>query len=136
MVTVTVNPVPTATATPSSQAFCTGNATAIALTSNVIGTAFTWTVTQTGVSGASNGAGSTITQTLSTTGAIPGTVTYTITPTAGTCAGSTIVATVTVNPIPAAPTASSNSPVCLTNTINLTSGLIAGATYSWSGPNG
>ncbi len=136
VVTITVNPVPSVTATPSSQALCSGSAATIVLTSNVGGTTFSWTETQTNVSGASPGSGSTITQTLTATGAIPGTVTYTITPSASACGGAPIVATVTVNPIPVAPTASSNSPVCLSNTINLTAGNVAGATYSWSGPNG
>jgi gliding motility-associated-like protein len=39
---------------------------------------------------------------------------------------------VTVNPIPV-PQIGSNSPVCLNNTINLTSG--GGTSYAWSGPN-
>ena len=42
----------------------------------------------------------------------------------------------TVNAIPAAPTAGSNSPVCSGNTINLTASVVAGATYSWTGPSG
>ncbi|MFN0255620.1 T9SS type A sorting domain-containing protein [Pedobacter ureilyticus] len=37
---------------------------------------------------------------------------------------------------PATPTASSNSPVCAGNTINLSTPTVAGATYTWSGPNG
>lgn len=44
--------------------------------------------------------------------------------------------TVTVNPAPAAPTVSSNSPVCAGNSVNLTSTSVSGATYAWSGPNG
>jgi gliding motility-associated-like protein len=135
VVTVTVNPVPTATATPATQALCSGSATSIALTSNVAGTTFSWTDTQTGATGASASSGATITQTLTATGASQGTVTYTITPVAGTCTGSTTVATVTVNPIPVAPTASSNSPVCISNTITFSVVAVAGATYSWTGPN-
>jgi len=135
IVTVTVNPTPSATATPSSQAICAGSAASIILTSDITGTAFTWTVSQSGVSGASNGSGTSITQTLSTTGASPGTATYTIAPSVGGCPGATVIATVTVNPIPATPTVSSNSPVCITNTINLSTALVSGATYSWSGPN-
>lgn len=135
VVTITVNPTPVVTATPSSQSICSGTAASIALTSNVTGTTYSWTTAQSGASGASNGSGSTITQTLTATGASPGTVTYTITSSASTCGGSPVVATVTVNPIPAAPTASSNSPVCLSNPINLTAGNVSGATYNWSGPN-
>ncbi len=42
----------------------------------------------------------------------------------------------TVNPIPTAPVAGSNSPVTSGGTINLTAGNISNATYIWSGPNG
>jgi gliding motility-associated-like protein len=133
-VTVQVNPVPTATATPAAQAICSGNVASMNLTSNIVGTTYSWITTQSGVTGASNSSGSTITQTLTTTGASQGTVTYTITPVNG-CTGSSIVATVTVNPIPVAPTASSNSPVCISNTITFSVVAVAGATYSWTGPN-
>ena len=40
-----------------------------------------------------------------------------------------------MNPIPAAPTAGSNSPVCTGSTILLTSNTVAGATYAWTGPS-
>ena len=42
---------------------------------------------------------------------------------------------VVVNPIPATPSVSSNSPVCVGNPINLSTSTTAGA-YAWSGPNG
>ncbi len=135
VITVTINPVPSVTATPATQALCSGSATSILLTSNVAGTSFSWTDTQSGATGASGSSGSTITQTLTATGVSLGTVTYTITPLAGTCTGGTTVATVTVNPIPVSPTASSNSPVCVSNTITFSVVTIAGATYSWTGPN-
>jgi hypothetical protein len=65
-----------ATATPSALTVTEQSEFTIALTSNTEGTAFTWTVTQSGVTGAIAGSGDTITQTL--TGA--GTATYTVTP--------------------------------------------------------
>jgi len=37
---------------------------------------------------------------------------------------------------PAAPTAGSNSPICVGQGLNLTATTVAGATYSWTGPNG
>jgi gliding motility-associated-like protein len=43
--------------------------------------------------------------------------------------------TMVVNPIPTTPTASSNSPVCVNATINLTTPAVASVTYSWTGPN-
>ena len=44
--------------------------------------------------------------------------------------------TLTVNAIPAAPTAGNNGPFCAGSTLNLTASTVAGATYSWTGPNG
>ena len=42
---------------------------------------------------------------------------------------------ITINSIPAAPIISSNSPLCLGETLNLDGPFIAGATYNWSGPS-
>jgi len=44
--------------------------------------------------------------------------------------------TLTVNAIPATPTAGNNGPICNGSTLNLTASAVAGATYSWTGPNG
>ena len=52
------------------------------------------------------------------------------------CWGTQGSVTVTINPIPAAPTAGNNGPLCAGSTLNLTASNIAGATYSWTGPNG
>ena len=59
-----------------------------------------------------------------------------MTATVAGCPSAAGTTTVVVNPIPSAPTAGSNSPVCAGGTINLTASVIAGATYSWTGPNG
>src|SRR5439155_1585087 len=48
-------------------------------------------------------------------------------------AGST---TATVNAIPATPTASNNGPICAGSILTLSTSTVAGATYSWTGPNG
>lgn len=61
--------------------------------------------------------------------------TYSVTVTANGCTSVAAATTVVVNPVPATPTAGSNSPVCTGNTINLTSTTVTGATYSWTGPN-
>jgi mono/diheme cytochrome c family protein len=90
-------PMPVATATPASQAITSGSATSIALTSSLSGTTFSWTVVQTGVTGASSGNGTTIAQTLTLTGAAAGTATYSVIPMAGGVAGNAISVVITVN---------------------------------------
>jgi alpha-tubulin suppressor-like RCC1 family protein len=132
-VTVTVNPTPIASATPASQAICSGETTNIALSSNVAGTTFSWTVVQTNVTGASGGSGSSIIQTLRATSATAGTAIYTITPTANGCAGTPISVTVTVNPTPVAIATPASQTICSggTTSIALTSN-VAGTTFSWT----
>jgi hypothetical protein len=62
--------------------------------------------------------------------------TYTVTIAANGCTSSPGSTTVTVNNVPAAPTAGNNGPLCSAQTLSLTATTIASATYSWSGPNG
>lgn len=134
LTTVTVNPVPVATATPSTQAVCSGIATSIGLSSSLGGTTYSWTaVASTGVSGHSNGAGNSIAQVLSKATGAPGTVTYTITPTAGGCPGATIQVVVTVNPVPVATATPASQTICsgATTSIALSSG-VPGTTFSWT----
>jgi len=50
-------------------------------------------------------------------------------------AGVTTV-TIAVTVVAATTTASSNSPICAGATLNLTTTVVSGATYSWTGPNG
>jgi gliding motility-associated-like protein len=125
---ITVTASPTATATPASQSICTGQATSIALSSSIGGTTYTWTVVQSGVSGASNGSGSSIAQTLTATGASSGTATYTITPTAGGCPGAPITVVITVNPLPVVSVSSTS--ICTGGSAVLTAS--GATTYTWS----
>lgn len=134
-VSVTINPSPTITASPTSQTICSGTATNIALSSSIGSTTYSWTVTQTGVSGASAGAGTPIAQTLSTTGAVAGTATYTVTSTSGGCPGNTLTIPITVNPVPSATASPSAQTICSgsTTSISLT-GSLPGTTFSWVAP--
>ncbi len=131
--TVTVNPLPVATAMPATQTVCSGDATSIILTSNVAGTIFNWTANQVGATGATSGSGSTIAQSLSATGTSSGTVTYTITPSVGSCIGSSIQVTITVNPKPTATATPSSQSLCSgsTTSISLSSNL-PGTTFAWT----
>ena len=67
--------------------------------------------------------------------AVPNSGTYSVTATVNSCTGPAGSINVVVNPIPSAPAAASNSPVCAGQDINLNAELIASATYSWTGPN-
>lgn len=89
-----VPPVATATLTITS-----GTATSIALTSSISGTTYSWTVVQSGVSGATPGSGTSIAQILAVTGEVAGTATYLITPMANGKSGSSVSVTITVNPV-------------------------------------
>ncbi len=133
MVTVTANQVPFATATPSAPTICSGNATAIVLNSFTPGTSFSWTVTQSGVTGAVAGNGATIAQTLSVLGTTPGTATYTVTPVAAGCIGFPITVVVTVNPIPVATATPATQTICsgAAPAIVLTSN-ITGTLFNWT----
>jgi len=132
-VAVTVNPVPFAVATPSSQTFCSGTTTNIALTSFVPGTTFAWTVAQTGgVTGGTSGSGTTIAQTL-TTGGTTGTAVYTVTPTANSCPGNPINVTITVNPIPVITATPLAQTICAGSVLPIVlSSNVSGATFSWT----
>jgi len=94
-ITVTVNPRPEITAVPLTSTIASGMASAIALTSNVSETEFSWTVTRSGVSGAAPGSGHSISQIISAV-ADKGIATYRITPNFKGCAGNPINAKVIV----------------------------------------
>jgi hypothetical protein len=137
IVVVTVNPAPDVVALPASQTICSGTNTNIALstTNGVAGASYSWTVVQSGVSGATADTGATINQTLTATGSTAGTATYTITPTAGGCNGTPITVIVTVNPLPdvlATPNAESICSGATTNIALSTTNGVVGATYSWT----
>lgn len=135
---ITVSPLPNATA--NSPAICSGinPLLAISTPNGVTGTTYTWTVTQSNVTGAAIGSGSTISQVLNNTNGVSnGTATYIITPTSNTCPGPTYTAIVTVKPIPVI----NNLPASAASCANATTGspisftptaTIAGTTYSWS----
>jgi subtilisin-like proprotein convertase family protein len=139
--TYTVNPTPIATATPSTQTICSGDAIApIVLTSTVAGTTYSWTrnntATVTGI--AASGSGTPITGSLTNTTPLPITVTFTITPTSPQgCVGLPITATVIVNPRPVMTATPAAQTIC--NGVTITPIVFAsttpGTTYTWTRDN-
>jgi CHRD domain/Ig-like domain CHU_C associated/Calx-beta domain len=121
-VAVTVNAVPTATASTNTPSICTGNT--ISLTGGGVGT-YAWT--------SSNGFTSTAQSPAILNAAVSATGTYTITVTNVSGCTSTASVAVTVSALPTA-TASSNSPICAGTTLNLTGGGVG--TYAWTSSNG
>ncbi len=117
---VTVNPLPLPTASNTGP-YCPGNT--IQLTGSAA-TSFTW-------SGPSAYNSNIQSPTIAAASVANG-GTYTINVTDANGCKNTATTNVVVNPSPV-PVVGSNSPVCLNNTINLTSA--GGTTYSWSGPN-
>jgi gliding motility-associated-like protein len=138
IINVTVNPEPIYSG-PTSFTICSGDALSINLTSPIAST-WNWDATNNvNVSGESttNQTTSSITDVLINSLSTPENVTYNVQPTSLLgCANSYQTITVTVNPTPTTPTITSNSPVCEGGTLSLTTPLVAGAAYTWSGPNG
>jgi hypothetical protein len=62
--------------------------------------------------------------------------TYNATVTVNGCPSLPGATAVTVNAVPAAPTAGSNSPVCAGVPVQLTAATVPGASYAWTGPGG
>ena len=125
-ISVIVNPTPAAPTAGSNSPLCAGST--INLTANTIaGATYSWTGPNTFTSSVQNPT-------------IPGATTlaagvYSVSATVAGCTGTNGTVNVIVNPIPAAPTATANSPICAGSTLSLSANTIAGATYSWTGPN-
>ncbi|NCI52078.1 gliding motility-associated C-terminal domain-containing protein [Sediminibacterium roseum] len=136
-VTVAVTPRPTVTS-PAAASICSGSAMFYEITSDLTGADFTWSRPQlAGIAGpAVTGSDAIIAETLNnqTSSSIP--VTYTILPGKNNCQGTPFNYTVMVNPSPAAPAVSSSFPVCAGTPLSLSTATVAGATFSWTGPNG
>jgi len=126
-VVVIVNPAPGAPTAGSNSTVCSG--TTLSLTASTIPSAtYAWSGPNSFTSTLKDPTISAVTSvhagTYSVTATVPGCPT--------SPSGTVVVA---VNQTPAAPTAGSNSPVCVGNDISLTASTISGATYSWNGPN-
>ncbi|RYY29555.1 MAG: gliding motility-associated C-terminal domain-containing protein, partial [Sphingobacteriaceae bacterium] len=123
---VVINPMPTLVAGSNGQV-CVGET--INLTaSTVTGAAYSWT--------GPNSFTSDLQNPVIADASIAASGTYTVKATVNGCTSAAATVAVVVNPLPAAPVAGSNSPVCATTSLNLTAASVARATYNWTGPNG
>jgi gliding motility-associated-like protein len=132
-VLVTVIPIPLVNSVVSSPTICSGQPTGISLSSNISSATFNWTVTQSGVSGASAASGSIISQNLTATGVVPGTATYSVRANEGVCQGPATPITITVNPTPVVTASPATQSVCSGSSTSITlSSNVAGTTFSWN----
>lgn len=129
---ITFNRIPTFTITPSSQIVCGGLTTLpINFTSTPAGAGFTWINDNAslGLAASGNGNVNSFTTTKPTTQQL---ATISITPTLNGCPGLASTATITVNPTPVVPTASTSVALCQNvATVPLTAAALAGDTLKW-----
>ena len=110
-VTITINPTPTASFSGITD-YCSNETIAINLSSDILGTTFSWTVNQNGISGAISGNGSLINQILSVANNDE-IATYFVTPSYNGCDGTTLQINVLVHASPT-PTITDGT-ICLNN---------------------
>jgi hypothetical protein len=121
------------TASASVSTICSGNTSALSLTGQTAGQAIQWqestdNTTFTDISGA--------TSTSYTTPSLTTNKYFRAKVGSGSCIVYSNVQTINVTALPSTPTLGNNGPLCAGSTLNLTASTLAGATYSWTGPNG
>ncbi len=135
-IVITVKPTPIITAAPSSQAVCNSSlTTAVALTSTVVGTTYSWANNTTSIGLAANGTSNISAFTATNTGTSPVMATISVVPSANGCSAATSTTfTITANPTPSV-AQPSNIVVCadvLTSAVSFTGSAVAGTTYTWT----
>lgn len=137
--TFAVNKTPKVTNTVLSQTLCSGTtSTEVNLTSDIVGTTFTWTATATpGITGfVPSGTTDAIPASIiTTTNSSAGTVTYAVTPEIGPCLGIPVNYVINVNPAPTITTQPISSSVCMGGSPTPLTVVLAGTTgtptYQW-----
>ena len=130
---ISINPLPVLSIVNNSPSICSGTSTAINLSSDVIGTTYTWNVVQANTKGGSAGSGTVISQLLSTAGNKPGEAIYSVDPVANGCPGASQLVSITVNPIPEASANPTQQVICSGETSSISfSSTVAKTTYSWT----
>jgi gliding motility-associated-like protein len=124
---VVVNPIPSSPTVANNSAVCEG--TSLSLTASTIpGATYNWT--------GPNGFASSSQNTVINNVGVAGGGLYSVTASVNGCTSSPASTSAVVNPLPAAPVASNNGPLCAGGSISLSAGLINSASYSWTGPGG
>jgi len=126
-ITVTVNPVAAAPIASSNTPLCAGDTLKL-FSSNVGGATYSWK--------GPNSFKSSTQDTIIAHVTVPASGTYSVITITSGCPSAVGTTTVLVNPVPASPVATNNTPICSGSTLNLFASTIAGVTYSWAGPNG
>ncbi|WP_338647768.1 PKD-like domain-containing protein [Flavobacterium sp. KS-LB2] len=142
--TITINPSPTVSFTPSNQVVCSGSSSTVVNLTSSSGTSFTWTALQpSGILGVlTNGTNTIPVQTLINTTNLPIVVTYLAKAESNSgvsCQGVTFPYTITVNPVPSitnaqAQTICSNTSFSIVPADGAGNTVPVGTTYSWSAP--
>ncbi len=142
--TITINPSPSVSFTPSNQVVCSGSSSTVVNLTSSSGTSFTWTALQpSGILGVLTSGTNTIpVQTLINTTNLPIVVTYFAKAESNSgvsCQGVTYPYTITVNPVPSITTAQAQT-ICSNSTFSIVpldgsgNSVPVGTTYSWSAP--
>jgi hypothetical protein len=136
--TITVNPTPVVTATPTAPVVCNGTTGgAIAFSSTIVGTTYIWTNNTTSIGLSATGTGNITAFPATNTGNTPVVAAIGITPTANACAGTVLNANIIVNPTPVLTTTPALQSIC--NGANSTAvtfaSNITGTTYAWANNN-
>src|SRR4029078_7439930 len=126
-VTVVVKAVPSTPTASNTGPYCAGATIALS-TPLVAGATYSWT--------GPNGFTSALQNPTRTNATTADAGTYSVTVTVAGCTSAAGTTNVVVNATPATPTASNGGPYCAGATIALSTPTVAGATYSWTGPNG
>lgn len=124
---VSMLPTPAKPAIVSNSPVCSGNTLTLS-TNTVSGAIYSWT--------GPNGFTSSLQNPQIPNAAASASGMYSLTITINGCTSPAGNLSVVINETPVTPTAGSNGPVCEGGNINLFANSIAGATYSWKGPNG
>ena len=134
--TITVNPTPIMSVSPTSQSVCnSANTSTESFGSNVAGTTFTWANNNTGIGIGASGSGAAIASfTATNAGASPISGVFTVTPQANSCFGPVSTFTITVNPGGTVNNPGSQA-LCNSGTTSAINFTGTGAPFSWTNNN-